>query len=67
MRVTQGRVAGAAWGFRMWGYPWARAAFIAASLVIVVNQVASDPRNSALGLLLMGAGIPVYYFRDRRA
>jgi hypothetical protein len=31
-----------------------------ASVAIVVNQVASDPRESALGLVLVVAGLPVY-------
>jgi APA family basic amino acid/polyamine antiporter len=66
MRVRQRGSAGRAAGFRMWGYPWAPAAFIGASLGIVVNQVASDPRSSAIGLLLVAAGLPVYYLWAHR-
>jgi APA family basic amino acid/polyamine antiporter len=35
--------------------------FIAACALIVVNQVAADPGNAAAGLLLVAAGLPVYY------
>jgi APA family basic amino acid/polyamine antiporter len=35
--------------------------FIAACALIVVNQVAADPGNAAVGLLLVAAGLPVYY------
>jgi len=53
--------------YRMWGYPLAPLLFIAASLAIVVNQVLSDPRESVFGLLLVAAGLPVYYLWARRA
>lgn len=52
--------------YRMWGFPLAPLLFIAASLVIVVNQVVSDPKESAIGLLLVAAGLPVYYLRARK-
>jgi APA family basic amino acid/polyamine antiporter len=64
MRVRAGGKSGA--GFRMWGYPWAPVVFIVAALGIVINQVASDPRSSAIGLLLVAAGLPVYYLWARR-
>jgi hypothetical protein len=31
-----------------------------ASVAIVANRVASDPRESALGIVLVVAGLPVY-------
>lgn len=52
--------------YRMWGYPAAPLLFIVASLVIVVNQVVSDPKESAFGLLLVAAGLPAYYLRARK-
>jgi len=33
---------------------------VLASVAIVVNQIASDPRESAIGLALVVAGLPVY-------
>jgi len=41
--------------------------FIAASIVIVVNQIASEPVESAIGLLIVIAGLPVYWFWSRHA
>jgi APA family basic amino acid/polyamine antiporter len=35
--------------------------FIAASLVIVVNQIAAEPVDSAIGLLIVIAGLPIYF------
>lgn len=47
--------------YRTWGYPVVPIVFIAASLAIVVNQIASDPYDSAIGLGLVAAGAPIYY------
>lgn len=47
--------------YRIWGYPVVPALFVVFSLVIVINQVVSDPGESAVGLALVAAGIPVYY------
>ena len=37
------------------------ALFIVASLAIVANQIAADPLQSAIGLLIVAAGLPVYF------
>jgi APA family basic amino acid/polyamine antiporter len=52
--------------FRAWGYPIAPAIFALASLAIVVNAVLEAPGPSALGLLVMAAGIPLYWLMRRR-
>jgi APA family basic amino acid/polyamine antiporter len=52
--------------YRCWGYPLVPAAFIAASLAIVVNQLLSDPRDAALGLGMVAIGAPIYYLRHAR-
>jgi APA family basic amino acid/polyamine antiporter len=54
------RTAKLAPGFRAWGFPVAPLVFVLASVAIVVNQIASDPRESAIGLALVVAGLPVY-------
>jgi APA family basic amino acid/polyamine antiporter len=41
-------------------HPWTTLAFIAASAWIVVQSLAHDPRNGAVGLALMLAAWPVY-------
>src|SRR5437764_8839328 len=47
--------------FRAWGFPAAPLLFAAVCLLIVVNQIVADPRESATGLALVAAGLPVYY------
>jgi APA family basic amino acid/polyamine antiporter len=46
--------------YRVWGYPLLPVLFALASLAVVVNQLLSDPRDSAFGLLMVLAGWPVY-------
>ncbi len=54
--------------FRAWGYPVAPAVFTVASLVITVFAILGRPRQSLFGLLIMGAGIPLYLWtRHRRS
>ena len=37
------------------------ALFIVAALVVVANQIAAEPAQSAIGLLIVIAGLPVYF------
>ena len=56
--------------YRTWGYPIVPAVFIAASLIIVVNQIVRTPLEAATGLGIVGLGVPVYYLviaRQERA
>ena len=46
--------------YRVWGYPLVPLIFIISSAYIVINQIVADPRESAVGLLLVGAGLPIY-------
>jgi APA family basic amino acid/polyamine antiporter len=48
--------------YRTWGYPAVPIVFVVASAVIVGNQIAAEPWESATGLLLVMAGLPVYYW-----
>ena len=47
--------------YRVWGFPWVPGIFIAASTIIVVNRMISEPIDSLVGLGIVAAGIPVYY------
>jgi APA family basic amino acid/polyamine antiporter len=47
--------------FRAWGFPVAPLLFALVCLAIVLNQIATDPRESATGLALVAAGLPVYF------
>jgi basic amino acid/polyamine antiporter, APA family len=51
--------------YRVWGYPLIPALFVAACVVIVANQIAADPGESAIGLLFVIVGLPVYYLWTR--
>jgi basic amino acid/polyamine antiporter, APA family len=52
-------------GFRAAGFPVTPILFATMCLAIVLNQVVSDPKNSAWGLGLVAAGLPVYYLWRR--
>jgi APA family basic amino acid/polyamine antiporter len=56
--------AGYAPSCRVWGYPVVPLVFIVSSLVIAGNEMVSNPARAAVGLLLVGAGLPVYYLWD---
>ena len=51
--------------YRMWGYPWTPAAFVAASLWLVVNTIVTRPQPSLIGLGIIATGVPVYYLWRR--
>lgn len=46
--------------YRTFGYPFVPILFIAATVLIVVNQIVAEPAGSAIGLLIVAAGLPVY-------
>jgi len=53
--------------FKAIGYPLTPAIFVIASLAIVVNAIVTNPRVTGLGLLVILAGIPIYWwFSSRR-
>jgi basic amino acid/polyamine antiporter, APA family len=53
--------------YRVWGYPVVPALFVAASGVLLYYTFTDNLRNSAVGLGLILAGIPVFYhFRRQR-
>jgi APA family basic amino acid/polyamine antiporter len=52
--------------YRSFGYPYVPLLFIAASLAVVINQIASEPMESVTGLLIVAAGLPVYLLWTRK-
>ena len=65
--VLRMREPNAARPFKAFGYPWTPAIFVLASLAIVVNAFYSDPKVTGLGIVVILAGIPFYYyFRSRK-
>jgi APA family basic amino acid/polyamine antiporter len=68
-RRERARVDDAGDGFRVPGYPWVPALFVLAAVYVVASAVAANPRNSAVGAVLIGLGVPVYWYwagRGRR-
>ncbi len=54
--------------YRVWGYPLVPVLFVVASSVLLYYTFTDNLRNSAVGSLVIVAGIPVfYYFRRRRS
>jgi len=53
--------------FRVWGYPFTPIAFLLVSVVYLYNLVASHPGNVLVGVLIVLAGLPYYWYRKRRA
>jgi APA family basic amino acid/polyamine antiporter len=49
------------------GHPYTTAAFVLACAGIVGSTIVAYPANSAIGLLILVAGIPVYWYWSRRA
>jgi APA family basic amino acid/polyamine antiporter len=52
--------------YRVWGYPIVPGLFIAAAAVLLFYTFMQNLRNSALGLLVIAAGIPIFYWYKRR-
>jgi basic amino acid/polyamine antiporter, APA family len=52
--------------FRAWGYPFAPALFVGASALIVMNAVWRSPGPASAGVIIILAGLPFYYWLQRR-
>jgi len=64
--VLRHREPGAPRPYNAFGYPIAPAIFVVASLLIVLNAMYNDPRPSAAGVVIILAGIPLYFVFSRR-
>ena len=51
--------------FRIWGYPFLPAMFVGASALLLYYTFADNLLNSTVGLLVILAGIPVFYVFSR--
>jgi basic amino acid/polyamine antiporter, APA family len=56
-------------GFRMPGHPWTTIVFVGAFWALAVSTVVENPLSAGIGVLILLAGIPAYFFwhRQRRA
>jgi basic amino acid/polyamine antiporter, APA family len=66
--VFRGREPAASRPYKVWGYPAVPVLFVMASAILLYYTFTDNLLNSAMGSLVILAGIPVfYYFRRRRA
>jgi len=52
--------------YKVWGYPVVPALFVLASTVLLYYTFTDNIRNSALGCLVILAGVPVFYYFSRK-
>jgi APA family basic amino acid/polyamine antiporter len=52
-------------GFRMPGHPWTTIVFVAAFWALAVNTVIQNPRSAGIGVLILLAGVPAFFFWRR--
>ena len=52
--------------YRCWGYPWVPGLFVAGALALTFNIWLERPGRSSIGLLLILAGVPFYWYWRRR-
>ena len=53
-------------GYRVPGHPFTTALFVAASWLLVGNTIYRYPANSLVGMAILAAGVPVYFFWNSR-
>ncbi len=58
---------GEAPGYRVPGHPWTTAVFTASAALIVLNTIYKYPRNAGVAVCILLAGVPVYFWFQRRA
>jgi amino acid transporter len=51
--------------YRVWGYPIVPGLFLLASAGLIMNALVTDPHNTGVTLLIIAAGVPVYWVRGR--
>jgi basic amino acid/polyamine antiporter, APA family len=64
--VLRGHEPQAARAVRTWGYPVTPALYVVVSVLILLNGCVSRPLPTGAGLLVMGAGMPIYWWFTRR-
>jgi APA family basic amino acid/polyamine antiporter len=52
--------------YRVFGYPYVPVLFVCVAAALLISTVQTRPRESAMGLILMGLGIPAYSFWKKR-
>jgi basic amino acid/polyamine antiporter, APA family len=53
--------------YKVLGYPVVPILFVGVAIILLVSTLLKSPRESLLGLFLIAAGIPFYYYWKRRS
>lgn len=53
--------------YRVPGYPWTPALFVASAFALVVNVIVATPWDASKGLAIVALGLPVYWFWFRKS
>jgi len=56
--------------YKVWGYPYTPLLFVIAAFLFLVVSIVSDTQNAMMGLILIFAGLPFYFFwkyKEKRA
>jgi basic amino acid/polyamine antiporter, APA family len=53
--------------YRCWGYPAVPLVFLVASILLAINTLREQPRETLAGLAIVLAGLPVYFGMRRRS
>lgn len=48
--------------YRTWGYPFVPILYVLFCVALIVNTISTRPREAAIGLALVAAGIPLYFY-----
>jgi basic amino acid/polyamine antiporter, APA family len=54
-------------GFRMPGHPWTTFVFVAAFWALAINTIVRNPTSAGIGVLILLAGVPAFWFWSRGA
>lgn len=52
--------------YKAWGYPVVPAIFILFCIALIVITLLARPREALIGLALMGTGVPLYFYWNRK-
>jgi APA family basic amino acid/polyamine antiporter len=53
--------------YRTIGYPVLPLLFIVVALWLIVNTLLTNPRSAGAGLIMIAAGLPLYYYFRRQS
>jgi len=48
--------------YKTWGYPIVPALYVLFCVALIINTIATRPREAAIGLFLIAAGIPLFFY-----